>query len=194
MDAPKYMYHTELKKRNGWSKKVITHFLPTPCLTKNNPRYRNAAPSHLYLIEKVERIESTSEWQQQALLTNNRKKTASLATSTKRANLLMYVENLTIQVPLLQVDELTKKACDHYNAHKVGRSYERGEQYDWPAATPESDTEFLKRITTNYLRHQLTRYENELEQIAGKAGVGEAYEKLKSKVNQAIVYQYPHLK
>ena len=38
------------------------------------------------------------------------------------------------------------------------------------SASPENDSEFLDRITVNYLRHELTSYEAELAGLYGLIG------------------------
>lgn len=190
-NEPLYLNHTNLKKRPGWSEKVIDQFLPTPCTTRRNPHYRSAAPTKLYKMSRIKEVEAMPDWQQQSLLTNKRKVAAGLATETKRENLLQYVESLTITVPEMDSEELIELACAHYNAHQAWKQQEFG--HDWEEASPDSDESFLKRITTNYLRHMLTRYEKELKRIAGKVGVEDAYERLKERVNEAIYHQYPHL-
>ncbi len=190
----KYMTYGRLKSRPGWSEKVIAQFLPEPDTLRTNPHYRSAAPSKLYLLTRIAAVESQADWQQQAERTNRRKLSAISATQTKRNNLIGYVERLNIVVPALKANDLVELACAHYNARKASRMYEYDEDNSyWREATAESDTDFLKRICTNYLRHQLTRYETELERIAGKVGVQEAYELLKKRVNEAIVNQYPQL-
>ncbi|WP_080058281.1 hypothetical protein [Spirosoma aerolatum] len=192
-DKPKYISQAALKNRNGWSQKTINHYLPQPDHLAVNPYYRSAAPSKLYLLSRIETIEQQPDWQQQAMLINKKKGIASKATDTKRAKLMNYVESVKIEVPIFEQQELTKKACSHYNARQAQREFERGEYSDWNEATPESDKPFLNRITTNYLRHKLTCYERELDRLSGKVGIAEAYTRLKERVNQAIYIQYPFL-
>ena len=45
----------------------------------------------------------------------------------------------------------------------------------------------------NYLRHELSSYENELNETAGKVGVRDAYLEIKDKVLFAIGDSYPEL-
>jgi hypothetical protein len=95
-----------------------------------------------------------------------------------------YVDNLTIEVPSIPKDILIQQACDSYNCvAKDNRSL----------ATPNSDADFLWRITVNYLRHEMTAYEKHLREIAGRAGIDEAYSDLKWKVLEAIAEAYPWL-
>jgi hypothetical protein len=83
-------------------------------------------------------------------------------------------------------------ACENFNGFKEQAAFERGD-YDFRAATLESDPSFLQRITVNYLRHRLSRYDSELERLFGKVGVRDAYAALNLKVYSAIADAYPEL-
>ena len=63
-------------------------------------------------------------------------------------------------------------------------------QIDDRHAHLDSDPFFLARITVNYLRHWLTSYEKELHWIAGKVGVEEGCDLIKTKVLVAIASKY----
>ena len=63
-----------------------------------------------------------------------------------------------------------------------------------PADPTASDKDFLHRITTNYLRHECTSYENELYKLFGKTGVNEAHDILQRRINDEIRRVYPQLK
>ena len=45
----------------------------------------------------------------------------------------------------------------------------------------------------NYLRHNLTEYDHELENVAGKIGIAKAILMIKEKVYDAIALAYPYL-
>jgi hypothetical protein len=38
----------------------------------------------------------------------------------------------------------------------------------------QSDPAFLERITVNFIRHELTEYDESLQEVAGRMGVDEA--------------------
>ena len=46
----------------------------------------------------------------------------------------------------------------------------------------------------NHIRHNLTAYDEELYEMKGKVGIGEAYILYKRKVLEAIAVAYPYLK
>lgn len=191
---PQYLTLTGLKLRHGWSEALVKHFLGEPDTYGQNPHYRSAASTRLYLISRIEAAEQLAEWQQLTTTVARRKQTAAQATDTKRARIMQYVEHVVIKVPLMTRDKLTDLACAHYNARKAWRGYQRGYDDHVQPATAESDESFLIRISTNYLRHCCTRYETELKRIEGKVGVDAAYERLKERVNEVITNQYEFLK
>lgn len=54
---------------------------------------------------------------------------------------------------------------------------------------PNDDT--LNRWCVNYIRHQLTTYDNELYNLIGKIGRDDAYENFKKAVLEKIAEKYP---
>jgi hypothetical protein len=78
---------------------------------------------------------------------------------------------------------LLEKACEHYN-------YIHGFQR---TATINDPPEFLSRIARNYLRHELTDYEERLGQLFGKVGTEQAYNRLKNRIHRAISKAYAEL-
>jgi hypothetical protein len=57
-----------------------------------------------------------------------------------------------------------------------------------------NDLDFLARITVNYIRHELSEYDQDLMGLWGRVGKGEAYLRLNKKSYAAIAAQYPELK
>jgi hypothetical protein len=170
----------------GWTEALIDRFLPVPDRLAPNPHYRSAAPMKLYLKARVEAIEATDAFRAARARTAPRQAAARKAVQTKRADTERFVRGLEIDVPRLSAAELTTRACRHYNDLKSWRD-------DWEPASPGSTPEFLDRISVNYLRHQLTPYEEHLEQTFGKVGAAPAYAKIKAKVLAAIAAAYPWL-
>ena len=52
----------------------------------------------------------------------------------------------------------------------------------------------LKRITINYLRHNMTNYHHKLTKLFGQVGKNIAYQILKDKVNNVILEKYDYLR
>ena len=79
------------------------------------------------------------------------------------------------------------KAIEHYNNRQIEM-----ENYG-NVATKNSDPEFLKRISVNFLRHCCSSYEYELDKIYGKIGRAEAYIIIKNKILDTIANNYNYL-
>lgn len=169
----------------GWTKTMIRDLLPTPHTTRLNPHYQKAAPMKLYAMERVIEIEATDAFKNLAMKAERRRVTAKESVATKRDSLLEQVDSIAINVPVLPEMELVKRACDSYNAINA----ERGEGH----ATVRSAPFFLQRICVNYLRHECSSYEAELDKVAGKVAVAEARSIIREKVYDAIAEAYPEL-
>lgn len=102
-----------------------------------------------------------------------------------KQQLLDYVQSLEIVIPDLTKKVLVRQACAHYNEYNrsIGRR-----------ATPKDPDEFIFRITVNYLRHETTSYERELERMAGHEAEREAHDALKEKILDAIAVAYPWIR
>jgi hypothetical protein len=80
-----------------------------------------------------------------------------------------------------------KRVCAAYNELWAERGdYER-------CASPRDSPEFIHRIVVNYLRHELTAYEEELMSPAGRIGVRDAESMIRRRVYDAISAAYPML-
>ncbi len=81
----------------------------------------------------------------------------------------------------MPLERLTEKACEHYNRlHEFSKT-----------ASPNDSPEFLSRIARNYIRHELTDYEERLDALFAKVGNESAYNRLKTRINEAISEVYP---
>lgn len=197
MDKKNYIYKSTLLQRKDWTEKAIKTFLPQHDKEVKNPKYKSAAPSKLYELEKVEAVENSEGFKSFAVKNHKRILGAIQAVSTKYENIMDYVNNIVIEVLLVDKSVLVKKSIEHYNSIQSDWHYNRGgyrKQCDPKTASINSDDSFLRRITINYLRHQLTNYENELSRIYGKVGNDDAYTILKERINQAILDKYEWLK
>ncbi|MGR3318568.1 MAG: hypothetical protein ACUZ8O_08815, partial [Candidatus Anammoxibacter sp.] len=171
-----FIKKTELKER-GWTETIIKKFCPEPDAIKDNPVYRSAAPMKLYDIERVEKAERSTEFKELMKKSEIRKRAAKRAVLSKKAKLMEYINRMVINVPKLKKCELVQQACKHYNNHQSNKEYRRN-QYGTLQAGANDDTQFLNRITVNYIRHCLADYEYNLCQIFGKVGKEEAYQAL----------------
>ena len=193
MTENKYYIKTELKER-GWTESIIKKMNLTPDLLKQNPRYNNAPKMKLYLIDSIKSLENTEQFTKLIEKSKLRKISSKKAVETKRKKIINYVENLKITIPKIPLKELKEKSIESYDgfqSYKLSNYNNYEPNFYEPS---ENNSEFLKRIQVNYLRHQLTNYEKELEEIFGKTGKYKAYKILKNKILNEIIKQYPKLK
>ncbi len=171
----------------GWTDTLVKKFLPDPDEIKPNPIYKSAAPMKLYKLERVEVVETTDQFKKEMLKTVARKKVAQKVVQKKSNETMEYVDKFHIKVKKLSDSYLIKCACDSYNDWH----WEKGN--DFEQASKDSDPLFLERICVNYLRHEMSHYEQYLDQIFGKVGKFEAYNLIRSRIFAEIARLYPWL-
>lgn len=186
-----YISKAGLKGKRGWTDLLIRTFLKEPDLITDNPHYKSAPPMSLWELDKIVRIEETPTFIEAKKEAQARQKIAGKSVDTKKQKILNYVNALVIKLPEFTEEQVVRRACKAYNMRKENLSMERG--YEYEPANANSDSVFLNRICVNYLRHQCSSYERQLQNIFGKVGTQEAYVILKAKVNQAIYDTYKFL-
>lgn len=185
-----YISLSGLKKR-GWTNKAISKFLgDSPDRTAPNPHYRSAAPMRLYLRAKALELENRDDFkkwiEEIKLKSKSRKESSKKAVITKTNKLIEYISHVEVKVPRYDLLKLYHLACEHYNELHCFRG-------NFKTANKNADISFLNRISVNFLRHELTSYEEELYNIFGKVGIREAHESLFKKIMSAISESYPSL-
>ena len=182
---------TNLKER-GWTEAAIRDFLGEPDNTEVNPYYRGGPRILLWTESRVIQAERTKEfcdWKERSA--DRRELLSKLATEraqSSRRELLTHINAIKISIPLMSIDSLDQAAWERYynHANAIGR-------WDHSGPSP-ANRSFLDRISVNYLRHQETDYEEELEHLFGAVGRVEGYLRVKDKVLAAIARAYPHLR
>ena len=101
MNDNKMITQSRIIEEYGWTKSLISKFLPDPVL-KANPHYRKAAPMRLWDEDTVKQVMTTSEFQDAMEKANKRKKSASKAVETKYSNMnhsvQLFIDSITIKV------------------------------------------------------------------------------------------------
>jgi hypothetical protein len=166
----------------GWTRAMVTRLLGEPDTRKPNPRYRSAAPMRLYALERVERCESGTEFQELTKRAVTRSSASRQAAARSAAALIAQARTLEVQVDRIPLTQAQSRAIASYNSWTDGD----------PASTG-SDRAFLDRITVNYIRHEATRYDASLEEVAGRTGVNQAVSVIRGVVYAAIAAAYPEL-
>jgi hypothetical protein len=174
----------DLKKDRGWTDTQIRTFLPEPDRLARNPRSRKAAPMKLYALERVERIEASPEYQRAREASRNRQIAARERALAKKKEAVAAAEALPLRINPEPWPLVRQKAIEHYN-----RRLRRGQS----PASLNTVKHRLDRLTVNYLRHQQTSYETELQAFKGVVGVGEAYLVVRNRILDLVAATYPDL-
>ena len=190
MTTQEYITKPHLKNR-GWTDAMVKKFLGAPDMTKPNPHYKKAAPMGLWDAKRVSKAERSQEWQTEKEKSIGRKASAQKAVKTKTDKAKEFARTVDIHVPVMDYNEVVKKACWSYNDFHEYLFMERG--HDYTPADMDSNPDFLCRITMNYLRHECTSYEKQLYKLFGKTGVHEAHDILQQRINAEIMRVYPQL-
>lgn len=171
----------------GWSKGMIEDLLPPP-VEKRNPYYRCAAPMRLYPLRVVEKVETTEEFEEAAAIHAARSAAAKKGVATKMKNAITFAENIAdhITVEVRPLQAVRREALEH-----------KQDLYDWIGSDSDAfscmDEGVIRRWTFNYIRHELTRYDDALNLIAKKPGIDNTYHIIRSAVMQKIAEAYPEL-
>lgn len=189
---PQTLTASAISKRPGWSPSAIVKFLGVEDFERPNPRYRSGSPMRLWLESKVIAVEASPDFVASMAKTEARKQAGKLSAETKRNQLFAEISKLDVRVRKISLRALLGNAIRHYNEFKEQTSWSRGG--DFMPATTNSDPAFLERIQVNYIRHQLTDYDTELEEIAGRTGVGEGVARIRGRVFDAIGASYPEFR
>jgi len=184
-DKPEMLCESQVMER-GWSKTMVKTFLKESDETKQNPNYRKAAPMKLYLLSRVKKVERTKSLKEMLVKYKLKKVSAAKAVDTKIAKLMKQVDNMGVYVKKLSDKKVLNYAIDSYNSFSMYRERE--------FASKHSDPNFLERITVNFIRHELTDCDQQLEAVARKTGVGTAFVAISKKVFAKIAEVYPSLK
>ena len=175
----------QLKER-GWTAAMVRDLLGDPDTKRPNPVYRSGAPMGLWSEARVAAAEADPAFRARKAKAGKRSAASSEVAAHKRADLVALAASLPVEVPHLPRDVLVRRACSSYNAwHEGSLGYE--------PATPASDPAFLVRIMVNFLRHELSSYEVQLDGLLGKVGRAAAGQVIRGRVYGAIGEAYPYL-
>jgi len=179
---------TGLKER-GWTESLIKRFFPVPTKEAPNPYYRSVgAPMKLYDLDKVGSIESSPNFVQAKIVAEKRKDAGIKSAEKKRKTTIKWAETLpNPDIPVYSKKKLYKLACQHYNDLWLLRGC-----IDKRADVRQS-TDFLNRISVNYLRHALSPYEERLIATRGMVGASEARQIIRERILATIAVKYPCL-
>lgn len=177
---------TGLKER-GWTDSMIKKLLSDPMLFQN-PQYRRAAPMKKWWLEEVETVEQTKEFQRLFEKAQVRKTAGSIAAFKRKQTTLDQITEITnnLQVHIWPENLLEQETF----AAKEEMEMQKGHYSD----VYNVQDNVLNRWKVNFIRHNLTNYEDVLSSLYGVVGKQEAYKILKCATLDKIGDSYPYLK
>jgi len=163
-DDKKYVYKSTLKKVYGLTDKLIRQ-LGSPDKIVPNPHYRGAAPSSLYLIERVEEwIENHPGEMNSAMARSRAMKDIA---EIRRLETLAWANSVSVIVNEFEErKELEKQTLN--------------------AAWHQEDFILTENAIIAFVRHNRTNYHDLLATLSGLIGCAEAYVIIKRRVNDEI--------
>ena len=93
----------------------------------------------------------------------------------------------------LSRDDLRKKASESFLEREAQREARSRGRYKAEKITSRRGEDFFNRIETNWLRHEGTIYDSELDIYFKKTGVNQAKDMVRERIYALIAYNYPHL-
>jgi hypothetical protein len=162
----------------GWTDALIAEFLGEPDAFATNPHYRTGPKMRLYDLSRVLEAEKREDFiaRRAAILAKRptRRKAAAAVSSRKLATLFAWVDNLNIVIPSMPLERLYSLA--------LGRRVVEG-----------LDNNYVARKCANYLRHEVTSYDDLLLHTFGQTGTEEACTRLRQRIQGKICEAYPSL-
>ena len=179
-----FITKTDLISIRKWTDRLIKKYMPVPDEIRNNPHYGQASKMKLYKISRVESIEKNEQFLIDFQKTILRRKSSLKMVETKKDNLLIEISELPISVEFIPRYELIPLVIDAYNDRNYYKDY---------LTLRDLDQSTLERLTVNYIRHQLTSYDQCLGLIFSKVGKKEGYRLLIERIYNCISESYPEL-
>lgn len=174
-------------KSLGWTPKVIEQLLPEPTL-KKNPMYTCAAPMKCWNISDVEKAMETPEFIAHLEKHKQRQWASKKAVNTKKQKALDELEEIKKSIVIKQISEESLK---QRTLQAKEDWYDENGNYEADPYKADEDT--VNRWMVNYIRHNLTSYDDNLCKLYGKTGKEQLYRTLKNFILDKIAAQYPFL-
>lgn len=181
-----YISKTTLLSR-GWNEKSIDEILPPPRLV-DNPHYKCASPMQLWDIKVVERKEKTKKFKEYAEKKAKRSKASKKAVQTKIENTMSLLPTFSLEVERVDLDTLRE-----WTLNAKWQWYAWTDQHYKADSVDYADEETILRWELNFIRHNLTNYDEELGKLYRQVGKDIVYSKYRSELMKKIFEVYPEL-
>ncbi|MCM1236332.1 MAG: hypothetical protein NC489_40135 [Ruminococcus flavefaciens] len=176
----------------GFSEKTIKELLPMPQLA-TNPHYKSAYPMKLWKLSVVEEAMKTPQFQEALKKREKRQAAAAKAVATKLSKIQdetkKFIESIMIE--RMDIDVLREKALEAKQCWYDEQSFVRGDLY--PKDAYSADEKTVIRWMVNYIRHELTSYDEQLYSMKGRTGIRDMYQEIHSIILDKIAEVYPEL-
>lgn len=178
---------------SGWTKTLIKNFLPAPEL-KDNPIYRSAPKMKIWRREDVEKAMKSKDYQEAKAKADKRRKASQKAIDTKNAKLEIWIQEKlsAVQIKVIAYEDLRRRTIsakqNWYNYQTDLRN-----NFEYRNTAMDADDGTIKRWMVNFVRHNLTKYDETLFQMRGKVGKKEKYLQYRDGVLSKIAEAYPYL-
>lgn len=173
------MYTLTQIKQMGFTDSIIKTLNIIPTEIKPNPHNKKNFMK-LYSEEYIDTILKSSEFVNLVGKNINRRLGALKSTTTKVERLMRDIDNLNITIKRIENVELL--ALHQYNEYNITQLR---------LANVKDDVRFLDRLCVNYIRHELTNYDNSLDFTVGKVGKYKAFNRINEKIYTRIKEVYP---
>lgn len=175
---------TALKER-GWTIALVGKFLGNPDKTKPNPFYRSGSPQKLYSKARVEQIEAGDDFRKKKDAAKKRSQAALVRAEAARQRLIDEAMS-DVVVEGMSFKQLRREALESKEAHDQSRG-------DFSGNHHRAAEQHIHRWMVNYARHELSNYDSVRERFAGRVGVHDAAEAVRSAVLEKIAKLWPEL-
>ena len=173
------MYTLTQIKQMGFTDSIIKTLNIVPTEIKPNPHNKKNFMK-LYSEEYIDTILKSSEFVNLVGKNINRRLGALKSTNTKVEKLMRDIDNLNITIKRIENVELL--ALHQYNEYNITQLR---------LANVKADVRFLDRLCVNYIRHELTNYDNSLDFTVGRVGKYKAFNRINEKIYTRIKEVYP---
>ncbi len=171
----------------GWTEKTIDELLPFPKLVKN-PHYRCASPMQLFDVKIVKQKERTKKFKESAEKKAKHRESALKGVETKKECTMSLIPMMSLEIERVDIDDLREwTLSDKYNWYMYTEQFERADSVYY------ADEETIHRWEINFIRHNLSNYDEELQKLFGQVGKEEAYLQYREQLMKKIYEVYPEL-
>ena len=184
-----YITVTGLVEKRGWTRSMATKLLENLDYKEvNNPHYKCAAPMTLYYLKDIKRIEKTKKFAKLKEKAEKRKISAKKAVETKINTTVDIADTFSVTVERIDLEDL-----EEFTLEEKQYWYDNNWNSDYYRNAYSADEETIKRWMVNFIRHNLSDYEEQLEILEGRTGKNKGYWHFKIKLAEEMKRVYPEL-